>query len=168
MREILDAYIDEGYVYRFMNGPRFVRTKQEAKIRGINCISLAHFVLKDLFNIELPAELDCYELYTERALFEEVAAEQMATGDLLWFGWSNPKIPIENFVPKYSGSNLANYQDRAVTHVGIYTGEQDEVNDPQILHSSPVEGTNAIWPLRRFSDYPRYSKLYGITRLKNQ
>jgi hypothetical protein len=37
-----------------------------------------------------------------------------------------------------------------------------------LLHASTVDGTNALWPLRRFDDYDRYRRIYAIRRLRHE
>jgi hypothetical protein len=37
-----------------------------------------------------------------------------------------------------------------------------------MLHASSVDGTNALWPLRRFRDYDRYRRIYVIQRLRQE
>jgi cell wall-associated NlpC family hydrolase len=167
MNQILNRYISPAYKYCFEQGPSVVRNREEALRNGINCISLAHLVLKDLFGYELSPELHCIELYRDRAHFEEIESiEQMTKGDLVWFGLANPAINIEDFEPEYNDNYLINHPDCALKHVGIYTGEKGSCRDYQILHSTPYEGTNIVWSLHRFSSYIRYEKLYGITRLR--
>ena len=54
-----------------------------------------------------------------------------------------------------------------VNHVAICTGANDD-GDHVLLHASIVDGTNALWPLRRFDDYNRYRRIYGIRRLRHE
>jgi hypothetical protein len=37
-----------------------------------------------------------------------------------------------------------------------------------LLFASSVDGTNALWPLRRFSDYDRCRRIYVIRRLRQE
>jgi len=166
MNRFLDQYLDPSFVYKYTHGPDVVRSRYDALRRGINCVSLAHLALNDLFDYQLPNELDCYELYTDSEHFESVAdLECMRIGDLVWFGREATNIDPENFIPIYQDRQLLNWEDFPIRHVAIYTGEYDE--DYLLLHSTHLEGTNAVWPLSRFASYAAYRKLYGISRLKN-
>ncbi len=162
----LERYLDAAYVYRFSHSPNIVQDREDARRYGINCISLAHLALKDLFNYRLPPGLMCSELYADREHFRQVERlEDMQRGDLVWFGAADPKIELAEFVPQYEDGQLVNWTDFPVKHVAIDTGERGD--DYQLLHSTYVEGTNVVWPLAEFENYKRYKKLYGITRLKN-
>lgn len=166
MNRLLKEYLDSSYVYQYIQGPNRVRSKYDALRQGINCVSLAHLALKDLFAYQLPPELDCFELYNDHDHFQPVAnLENMQTGDLVWFGRQSPKIEPEDFIPMYQDGHLLNWPEFPVRHIAIYTGEFDE--DYLLLHSTEFEGTNVVWPLVKFENYPRYRKLYGITRLKH-
>jgi hypothetical protein len=168
MLKTFEPYIDPEFEYSFLAGPDAVCTPHQALQRGINCISIAHFVLKDLFDTELPTTLGCAELCTDREMFQEVTGD-LAVGDLLWFGiGASDEIKPQDFVPIYDGNrNLVNWHDFPVKHVAINTGELLE-GEPLLLHSSDYVGTNAIWPLRDFGERYRYQKQYGATRLKTE
>ena len=167
MNKLLETYIDPQYVYKFTQGPDVVRSREDALRDGINCISLAHLALRDLFDYELPAELFCLELYYDREHFTEVGGlENMQAGDLVWLGLASPTVEIEDFVPRYKNGRLTNWSESPVKHAAIFTGEKDQSSDHLLLHSTPYEGTNAVWPLKMFSRHKRYRKVYGITRLQ--
>ncbi len=164
----LERYLQPDYVYRFTQGPDMVRSLDDARHNGLNCIALAHLVLKDLFDYELPPEFRCVELYTDREHLEPIESmDDAQTGDLVWFGVEEPAITVEAFVPQYAGGELLNWADFPVKHVAICTGETNPDDDYLLLHSSREDGVNAVWPMARFGDYRRYRKLYGISRLKN-
>ena len=162
----LEQYLDNAYVYRFSHGPNIVQSREDALRYGINCVSLAHLALKDLFDYQLPPTLMFSELYGDHEHFRQVETlEQMQRGDLVWFGLADPKIEPAKFEPRYEDGQLVNWADFPVKHIAISTGERND--DYQLLHSTHVEGTNVVWPLARFAEYKNYRKLYGITRLKN-
>lgn len=167
MNRLLEPYIDPAFEYRFTQGPDVVQSREDAIRYGINCVSLAHLALKDLFEYRLPPDLMCAELHMDREHFVNVNnLQDMQTGDLLWFGIEEPAVAVDDFVPHYVDGQLVNWIDFPVKHVAIYTGEKNEDNDYLLLHSTHVEGTNVIWPLAKFAGYQKYEKLYGITRLK--
>lgn len=169
MNGLLELYIDPAFEYKFTQGPDVVRSREDAIRYGINCVSLAHLVLKGLFQYRLPPDLMCSELYLDRQYFDEVPSlEHMQIGDLVWFGIEEPAVAVDEFVPHYIDGQLVNWADFPVKHVAIYTGEIGGGNDYLLLHSTHIEGTNSIWPLAKFADYRKYKKLYGITRLKNR
>jgi hypothetical protein len=165
MTGAMEQYLGNQYVYRFRNNPDRVRSREDAVRYGLNCVSLAHLVLKDLFDYELPAELGCAELYRDQEHFEPVeSVGAMQRGDLVWFGVAEPRVQAVEFTPRYEDGQLVNWADFPVKHVAIHTGERRP--DHQLLHATYVEGTNAVWSLGKFANYGRYKKLYGITRLK--
>lgn len=162
----LDAFVDPAYRYEFWQGPAEVRSITDAQRYGLNCIALAHLAINRLFDVELPPELHCAELYADTQYFtrvDDLAATRR--GDLLWFGIADPAIEPEAFVPAYQDGMLVNWRDFPVKHVAIHTGEQDEQNDPLLLHASPHAKTNVVWPLRQFAEHPRYRVYYGASRL---
>ena|SRR3990167_8331079 len=164
----LNRYVDPSFVYNFAMGPDMIRTIDDARQLGINCVSLAHLALKDLFEFDVPATLNCFELFIDRQFFDEVeSTDNLRAGDLVWFGHMKPRVPIDKFVPEYNGlGQLLNWPDCPVKHVGIATGSEQRA-EPAVLHSTHIEGTNVLWPLSAFAGYRRYQKVYGITRLKD-
>lgn len=167
MNKLLEPYLNPGFEYKFTQGPDLVRTREDAIRNGINCVSLAHLALKDLFDYKLPSDLMCVELHLDAEHFNKVdKLEDMQAGDLVWFGVENPDIQVEEFTPVYANGQLMNWADFPVKHVAVYTGGLGENNDYLLLHSTHVEGTNVIWPLEKFKDYVKYRKIYGISRLK--
>ena len=68
---------------------------------------------------------------------------------------------------RYDGDELVNGSDVPVKHVAICVGARDD-GDHLLLHASSVDGTNALWPLRRFRDYDRYGSIYAIRRLRRE
>ncbi|ADP79988.1 hypothetical protein [Pseudofrankia inefficax] len=166
MDDVFRTYLDPAFRYEWSRGPARVASRAEALRGGLNCVALAHLVLQDLFGHRLPASLRSLEMFRDRAHFEPVPAQaRPRAGDLVWFGVADPPVPPEEFVPRYRDGELLNFRDFAVNHVAIHTG--DRVGDDfLLLHASSTEGTNALWPLRRFADYPRYARTYGIRRLR--
>lgn len=162
----LEQYLDPAFVYSFWQGPQAVRSVEQALNEGINCVALAHLVIDSLFEYRLPADLDCFELFTDTFHLDEVASlSDMQDGDLIWFGVEESLTEVEDFVPVFQDGLLVNWRDFPVKHVGIFTG-RSENGEPLILHSTSVEGTNVVWPLSRFNGYARYRKIYGVKRLK--
>ncbi|HSH56032.1 MAG TPA: hypothetical protein VK983_04365 [Candidatus Limnocylindrales bacterium] len=166
MTDVLDRYINPSFVYRFSQGPDVVQTPEDALRKGINCISLAHLALRDIFNYQLTSELQCAEMYLDTHTFTKVnSIADMRRGDLVWFGVDKASIEPEEFIPVYNDGALTNWADFPVKHATVHTGKFDREGNPLLLHSTHVEGTNTIWPLPKFAEYQKYRKLYGITRL---
>src|SRR3990167_3284453 len=164
MNGSLEPLVNPAFVYRFTQGPDVVRSIDDARAGGLNCVALAHLAMQRLFDYHLPPELKCVELYGDRDHFravEDIADAQ--EGDLAWFGLANPQVGVEEFRPVYSDGQLANWREFPVTHVGVFADVSN--GDPRILHATPVEGTNTVLPLSEFAGYKRYERLYGITRL---
>ncbi len=167
MIDSLKHYIDREFVYSFGQGPNKVSSEAEARQKGINCVTLAHLALRELFDQKLPTNLHCYEMATDYDYFKTVESpDLMQQGDLVWFGYANPHQSIEDFEPTYDDEGyLLNWRDSPIKHVAIYTGEQQN-NDFMMLHSTHIEGTNTVWPLSLFAMYKRYEKIYRIGRLQ--
>jgi len=163
----LQHFIDPEFVYNFEKGPDRVSSEAIARRDGINCVTLAHLALDELFDRKLPANLHCYEMATDKDFFETIKSpELMQQGDLIWFGYANPRQSIEDFEPTYDNEGfLLNWRDSPIKHVAMYTGERQD-DDFMMLHSTHIEGTNAIWPLGLFATYKRYEKIYRIGRLQ--
>lgn len=158
-------FLEDAYHYKFTQGPNVVRDKHDALREGINCISLAHLALRDLFDIRLPPSLMCAEMYLDRQYFTPVSnIEGSQRGDLYWFGIDDPQVQPDEFVFDYQHGELMNWADFPVKHVALHTGYELHPRNPLLLHAT-FRDNNVIWPLEKFSNYVRYSKLYGISRL---
>ena len=168
MDQVFSRYLDPAFRYVRSQNPARVRSRQDALRDGLNCVALAHLVTRDLFGYTLPAHLQSLELARDLAHFEPVPdPDQLQVGDLVWLGVDRPQVELDEFVPQYNGDELVNGGDVPVKHVAIYTGTRDE-DDHLMLHASSVDGTNALWPLRRFRDYDRYGRIYAIRRLRQE
>jgi hypothetical protein len=169
MDEPFRSYLDPSFRYAHSQGPPRVRSRRDAVRGGVNCVALAHLVIRDLFGVELAPGLQSFELFSDRADFEPVPAwSRLQAGDLLWFGTDDPSVPLTAFTPRYLAGDLVNFRDFPVNHVAICTGTQDATGDDLLLHASSADGTNSLWPTRKFLDYPRYQRLYKITRLRQE
>jgi len=168
MDEIIKSYLDPRFRYVWARGPAVVRSREDALRDGLNCVALAHLVIRELFGRALPASLRSLELFRDDEHFEPIAdGVLLAAGDLVWFGAADPRIPLVDFVPRFRDGELVNVADFAVNHVAVATGRR--VNGHSLLlHASPVNGTNALWPLHRFAEHERYREIYGIRRLRGE
>ena len=121
--------------------------------------------LGKLFGQQPGPDKHCYEMVTDERQFATVGSlREMQSGDLVWFGRGRPPVPIRQFVPEYDSTGyLLNWRDFAVNHVAIYTGMQQD-GEPLLLHASPTDGTNVIWPLSKFAEHERYEQIYRISR----
>jgi hypothetical protein len=166
--EVFSRYLDPAFRYVWSQNPARVRSREDALRDGLNCVALAHLVTCDLFGYTLPARLQALELSRDLTHFEPVPGpERMRAGDLVWFGVDGPRAGLDEFVPQYDGDELVNGSDVPVKHVAICTGSRDD-RDSLLLHASSVDGTNALWPLRRFGDYDRCRRIYAIRRLRQE
>ena len=146
-----------------------MRSRADAARGGVNCVALAHLVIRDLFGAQLPPELQSFELFNDLADFEAVPAGYgLEAGDLVWFGRDQPGVALRAFTPRYVAGELVNFDDFPVNHVAICTGSRDDAGDYLLLHASSREGTNSAWPMRRFLGYDRYRRVYATTRLRPQ
>jgi len=166
MDEVFLRYLDPRFRYVKSQNPARVRSRDDALHDGLNCVALAHLVIRDLFGCALPARLQALELVRDVVYFEPVKdPELMQAGDLVWLGLQRPQLEQEEFVPQYDGDELVNAADYPVKHDAIGTGTRDH-DDHLLLHASVVDGTNAVWPLRRFAEYDRYGRIYAVRRLR--
>jgi hypothetical protein len=164
--EVFRSYLDPAFRYVWSQSPARVRSREDALRDGLNCVALAHLVLRDLFGHVLPASYQSLELFQDRRYFEPVDdLARSRAGDLVWFGVAEPRLPLDEFVPLFEDGELLNVADFPVNHVAVHTGEHLG-GDPLLLHASSLDGTNALWPLRRFADHPRYGRIYGVHRLR--
>ncbi len=168
--DVLQGFLDPAYVYNFEQGPNRVSSEVDARLYGINCVTLAHLAIRRLFDRELPSNLHCYEMATDEDYLETIESpELMERGDLIWFGYANPPQSIEDFAPIYDSEGyLLNWRDSPIKHVAMYTGEQQQDGDFLMLHSTHIEGTNTVWPLSLFAKYKRYERIYRIGRFKTE
>lgn len=166
MDDVFARYVDPGFRYALRQNPARVRSRDDALRDGLNCVALAHLVIRDLFGCALPASLQMYELIHEREYFEPVPSlKLMRAGDLVWFGPEHPPLELDEFVPRFDREDITNMRDFPVKHVAVCTGSRDD-GDPLMLHASRMEGTNALWPLRRFLARDQYRRVYAIRRLR--
>lgn len=168
MDEVFQSYLDPDFRYVNSQIPARVRSRESALADGLNCVALAHLVIRDLFGYTLPAKFQSTELSSDLVHFEPVpAVGQMQAGDLVWLGAANPAISLDDFAPRLSDGKLLNFSEFPINHGAIYAG-LNENHDYLLLHASSADRTNAIWPLRKFDDYDRYRRIYAIRRLRQQ
>lgn|GEM_PF-896450 len=162
----LGQFLDPAYFYEFMRNPDVVRSKDDALRGGINCVSLAHLVLKELFDYELPPELGCAELYRDQDfLIRDIDPNESRKGDLWWFGVNSGKDPLKLPLHYDDQGRLINWYESPVKHVAIHTGSYAD-GEPLLLHATHRNGgKNALWPVSGFSSYNKYKQFWGITRL---
>ena len=162
----MQQFLDDPYRYEFLQNPDKVRSKTDAQRDGLNCVSLAHLALKELFDYDLPPDLGCAELYLDADHFKPV--ESMSTaqkGDLVWFGTENAVIEPGAFIPRYSATGeLQNWRQFPVKHVTVHTGVYKD-GEPMLLHATKHEGSTALWQFSRFNEHRLYRRFFGITRL---
>jgi hypothetical protein len=163
----MEQFLDPAYRYRFTQGPDMVRNRDDALRNGINCVSLAHLAIEELTGQQLPDGLHCYEMFGDTEHTETVdPAMDLQPYDLIWFGLQESDGWANEFVPRYDANGaLTNWRDNPLRHIGIHTGDIDESGDPLILHASPHEETNVVWPLREFAEHSRYRQIHRVARL---
>lgn len=155
-----------GFKHQRWSGPAEVRTEVDAKRLGINCVALAHLAINQEFGVSLPASLHCWEMFNNHDLFTDVlSVDDLRRADLFWFGPDQPDSVIEDFRP-IRGENGLLRNWGPIKHVAIYTGQR-QGSDPLLLHATKSGGTeeSVIWPLSEFAGYPRYGKVFRISRL---
>jgi hypothetical protein len=168
LNEVFLRYLDPAFRYVRSQVPARARSREDALREGLNCVALAHLVTRDLFGYTLPAWYQSLELVRDLAHFEAVPdQDSMRAGDLVWLGTDRPLVNLDEFVPRYRGDELLNFRDFPVNHVAICTGARAG-DDHVLLHASTVDGTNALWPLRKFDNYARYRRMYAIRRLRQE
>lgn len=129
--------------YRRDNGPN---NKPPLLTEGVNCQLLTHKVLAILFEVNLPAEMLSKEIFEDQVCFSELRPEEAKLGDVFIFGKQEE-------------------QDFRRLHLAVYVDRDNHANTPILLHASGIDGRVSLWPLDKFSQYPRYQKLYAVKRL---
>lgn len=136
-----------GLPYNFSNGPSSINGNEDLK-DALNCQALVHRIYQT-FGIPLPVGLLSKEIFEDRILFFDIPLElrtsDLAILDVFVFGKQDVK-------------------DFRRLHLGLYTGETDETQDPLIIHATAIDNQVSIWPLQKFIIYPRYERLYAIKR----
>jgi hypothetical protein len=167
-QEPIRSYLHPSFRYVLSRGPECVRSRDEAVSGGLNCVALAHLLIRDLFGYVLPATYQCTELSTDYEHFSAVPeASLMRLGDLVWFGRADALAKVEDFIPRFENGQLANFDEYPINHVAIYTGVFAR-SDYQLIHANRVDGTNAVWPLGAFGAHERYGRVYAIMRLRDR
>lgn len=165
MNSPLEAYIDSSYSYDFTKGPTVVTSPEAARRLGINCVSLAHLALRDLFGYTLPPELLCTEMYFDTEHLRSVPRPaDLQTGDIIWLGTESAMKPGD-FQPIYEGRELVNWHDFPINHMAIVTGARNKRGDHLLLDASERNGTPKITPMRSFANYWRHGTVHGASRL---
>jgi hypothetical protein len=112
MDKVFLRYLDPAFRYVKSQKPALVSCRDDALREGLNCVALAHLVIRDLFGYVLPARLQALELVRDLEHFEPVPdPEHMQAGDLVWLGVVRPRVEQEEFVPRYDGDELVNGGD---------------------------------------------------------
>jgi hypothetical protein len=123
MDEVFSRCLDPAFRYVRSQSPARVRSRDDVLRDGLNCVALAHLVIRDLFGYVLPARLQALELVRDLAHFEPVPdPERMGAGDLVWLGVDRPRVKLDEFVPQYDGDELANGGHFPVKRVAVCTG----------------------------------------------
>lgn len=161
MSEIEERFIGPDFWYNFESGPGEVRSIEDAKKYGNNCVALAHLVFAHMHGVTLPPELHCYEWYADTELFPTVPLQDIQPGALVWFAPYRPPHATQHFVPQYKNNFLQNYRQGPARHMATYIGS-DASGEPQLLHTSRLTGTNAIWLPQQFSEQRRYARISRV------
>ncbi len=115
---------------------------------GINCQFLLHLALKMLHNAQIPPSFRSKELYEFNSLFTDVVCTDASTvGDAFLFG------RVLETDPRH-------------LHVAIRADINSNGEQPLLLHANCVDNRVSIWSLDTFTNHSRYSKLFGMRRLR--
>lgn len=87
------------------------------------------------------------EIYEDREFFERITLETTSPGNVFVFG-------------------KASETDLRQLHLAVKIDEDPQTRQPLLIHATSIERAVAVWPLSRFSSYPRYEKLFVTKRLK--
>lgn len=128
-----------GISYNLTNGPD--RINGQIPQEGLNCQALIHVLYRTRLGIYIPQEMLSREIYEDLWRFRRVAGdEESQEGDIFIFG-----RPVE--------------LDFRKLHLAYHTGVSN-----LLLHANSVDRRVSVWPLGKFSFYPRYKRLYAIKR----
>jgi hypothetical protein len=132
-----------GLPYRYINGPMAGSRLAE----GVNCQLLVHLALELLHGINLPPAMMSKEIFEDHEFFEEIPLDTASFGDVFVFG-------------------KADETDLRQLHLAVKIDEDPRTQQSLLIHATSIEKAVTVWPLIRFSSYPRYKKLFAVKRLK--
>ena len=162
MEKLVEQVLGYNLAYDFERGPREVRSFDDARRGGLNCVALAHLVVADQFGVVLPDYLQCTELFFDRTYTKPVRKTDVRPGDLAWLGRSSATSP-HTFMPVYHGGRLLNWDAFPINHVGIVVSDADE--PMRILNASQYDESVVVSSLEDLQKRPRYSHLHGLSRV---
>lgn len=130
-----------GIPYNLDNGPD--RINGQIPQEGLNCQALIHVLYKMRLDILIPQWMLSKEIYENLWRFRRVAGdEEPQEGDIFLFG----KLKELDF---------------RKLHLAYHTGVGS-----LLLHANSADQRVSVWPLGKFSFYPRYRRLYAIKRVR--
>lgn len=152
--------------YRFTSGPDVVQTPEQALEHGLNCVALAHLLLKALRGCHLPPQCQAIEMYSPNPHLQVVASlQEVQMGDVIFVGRAGMQAALDVFVPRYDAAGgLTNWREFPGLHLCVYTGERDADDSPLFIHVNGQDDGVAVWSLARIQQHPRYAALYAIKR----
>lgn len=171
MSSIFQQAVQRPFRYRYDYGPDKVHGLETAEASGLNCGALVHLLTKELFRVELPKTLMCFELIYDSHYFRDVITqENTRPGDLLIVGRPGLTELLNIFAMEYEATgHIANIKEHPRVHLLMYTGQFASIEDPLLIHATPYSGGGVkIWPLSKVRDYHHYSQLYKQRRLKKE
>ena len=152
--------------YAFAHGPDMIRTPAQAVEQGLNCVALAHLLLKALFAADLPSRHQCVEMFYDNPHLQAVPGlAALQTGDVVFVGRAGIQEQLDAFAPRYdSAGELVNWREFPGLHVALYTGLMAADTTPLLIHANPIDNGVGFWSWQQMLRVPRYSMIYAIKR----
>lgn len=169
MHPSIHSFLQARYTYVYRSSPDFIRNREDACHYGLNCGTLVHLLVHEIFDCEFPPRLMCLEMSYDKDYLEQVEEPyNWQLGDILFFTSVENAICLDEYRPHFTiDGRLTDWQSHPPLHLGLCT-DQKLGDEPFIIHASPIDRGPSLWPLGRFQKIRQYEVLYCVRRLRPQ
>lgn len=167
MHEVIQDFLRGQYHYNFHATPVKIKSREEAQREGLNCGTLVHLLIREIFGIHLPIRLMCLEMFYDTQYLRTITDDEtMTLGDIMFVGRLDITNHLQAFTPNYApDGTFANWEEHPKLHLTLFTGIY-EGGDPLFVHANQFDQGIALWPLSHFARYWSYETCYAIRRLR--
>lgn len=167
MHEAITHYLTAGYKYNFDSGPDKIRSREEALSHGLNCGTLVHLLIREIFAVELPPRLMCLEMFHDSRFFRTLESwERLELGDVMFVGSVDIANQLQRFVPIYTpDGRFANWEEHPKLHLALFNGGDVTSDEATFIHATQFGRSVALWTTSDFRRYKTYNACYARRRL---